>query len=57
MNQPGIGRVMGLDYSAVSVMMKRLSEMREKDQHLAAEIGRAKRRPDIFSFPSKNNDI
>ena len=49
MHQPEIGRVMGIDYSAVSVMMKRLSEMQEKDRHLAAEIGRVKRRPDIFS--------
>jgi len=31
MNEPEIGRVMGIDYSAVGVIRKRLSEMQEKD--------------------------
>jgi len=44
MNQREIGRLMGIDYSAVSVMRKRLSELRAEDQRLSALIGRVEKR-------------
>ncbi len=47
MNQREIGELMGIDYSAVSVMRKRLSALKEKDRHLSAEIGRVKERLEL----------
>jgi putative transposase len=44
MNQREIGELMGIDYSAVSVMRKRLFALKEKDRNLVAEIGRVKER-------------
>ena len=44
MNQREIGELMGIDYSAVSVMRKRLSATQEKDRDLSAEIERVKHR-------------
>jgi REP element-mobilizing transposase RayT len=43
MNQREIGELMGIDYSAVSVMRKRVSVLKEKDRHLSAGIERVKR--------------
>jgi chromosomal replication initiation ATPase DnaA len=47
MNQREIGQLMGIDYSAVSVMRKRLSGLQEKDRQLAAEMGRVKKRIEL----------
>ncbi len=47
MNQREIGQLMGIDYSAVSVMRKRLSGLQEKDRHMAAEMGRVKKRIEL----------
>jgi hypothetical protein len=44
MNQREIGELLGIDYSAVSVMRKRLSELQGKDPNLSAEIERVKKR-------------
>ena len=44
MNQREIGILLGIDYSAVSVMRKRLSELQGKDPNLSAEIERVKKR-------------
>ena len=44
MKQREIGELMGIDYSAVSVMRKRLSAILEKDRDLSAEIERVKNR-------------
>jgi len=44
MNQREIGELMGIDYSAVSVMRKRLSVLQKKDRILSARIERLKRR-------------
>jgi len=44
MNQREIGELLGIDYSAVSVMRKRLSELQGKDPNLSAEIERVKER-------------
>ena len=44
MNQREIGELMGIDYSAVSVMRKRLFGLMEKDRYLAVEIARVKER-------------
>ena len=44
MNQREIGELLGIDYSAVSVMRKRLSALQEKDRNLSAEIERVKKR-------------
>jgi hypothetical protein len=44
MNQREIGELLGIDYSAVSVMRKRLSALQEKDRHLSAEIERVRKR-------------
>jgi REP element-mobilizing transposase RayT len=44
MKQREIGELMGIDYSAVSVMRKRLCALQEKDRNLSAEIERAKKR-------------
>jgi REP-associated tyrosine transposase len=44
MNQREIGEWMGVDYSAVSVMRKRLSALQKKDRNLSARIERLKRR-------------
>jgi putative transposase len=44
MNQREIGELMGIDYSAVSVMRKRLSAGQEEDRHLSARIERLRKR-------------
>jgi DNA-binding MarR family transcriptional regulator len=44
MKQKEIGELMGIDYSAVSVMRKRLWAMQDKDQKLMARIERIKNR-------------
>ena len=44
MNQREIGELLGIDYSAVSVMRKRLSVLQEKDRNLSTEIERVKKR-------------
>jgi DNA-binding MarR family transcriptional regulator len=44
MNQREIGELMGIDYSAVSVMRKRLSGFQKKDRNLSARIERLKKR-------------
>jgi len=44
MNQREIGKLMGIDYSAVSVMRKRLSAIQEKSRDLSTEIERVKKR-------------
>ena len=44
MNQREIGEWMGVDYSAVSVMRKRLSALQKKDRILSARIERLKKR-------------
>jgi DNA-binding MarR family transcriptional regulator len=43
MKQGEIGELMGIDYSAVSVMRKRLWALQGKDQKLAARIERIKK--------------
>jgi hypothetical protein len=43
MNQREIGELMGVDYSAVSVMRKRVSVLREENRYLSAGIERVKR--------------
>ena len=47
MNQREIGGLMGIDYSAVSVMRKRLSGSEEKDRRMAAEMERVKKRIEL----------
>jgi len=42
--QREIGEWMGVDYSAVSVMRKRLSALQKKDRNLSARIERLKKR-------------
>jgi hypothetical protein len=44
MNQREIGELMGIDYSAVSVMRKRLSGLQKRDRNLSAEIEKIKGR-------------
>ena len=44
MKQREIGELMGIDYSAVSVMRKRLSELQGKDPRLSALIERVEKR-------------
>ena len=44
MNQREIGELMGIDYSAVSVMRKRLSALQKKDRNLSAGVEKLKRR-------------
>ncbi len=44
MNQREIGELMGIDYSALSVMRKKLSVLQKKDQNLSAEIEKIKKR-------------
>ena len=44
MNQREIGELMGIDYSAVSVMRKRLSALQKKDRNLSVRIERLKKR-------------
>jgi DNA-binding MarR family transcriptional regulator len=44
MNQREIGELMGVDYSAVSVMRKRLSVAQKEDRNLAARIEKTKKR-------------
>jgi len=44
MNQREIGELMGIDYSAVSVMRKRLSAFQKKDRGISARIERLKKR-------------
>jgi len=43
MNQREIGELVGIDYSAVSVMRKRLRALQEKDRNLSARIERMKK--------------
>ena len=44
MNQREIGELMGIDYSAVSVMRKRLSALQKRDRNLSARIEKIKKR-------------
>jgi DNA-binding MarR family transcriptional regulator len=44
MNQREIGELMGVDYSAVSVMRKRLSGLQKRDRNLSARIEKIKKR-------------
>ena len=44
MNQREIGELMGIDYSAVSVMRKRLAAVQKEDRNLSARIERLKKR-------------
>ncbi len=44
MNQREIGELMGIDYSAVSVMRKRLSGLQKRDRKLLATIEKIKKR-------------
>ncbi len=44
MNQREIGELMGIDYSAVSVMRKRLSAVQKRDRNLSARIEKIKKR-------------
>ncbi len=44
MKQREIGGLMGIDYSAVSVMRKRLSVLQGKEQSVSALIERLKKR-------------
>ncbi len=44
MNQREIGELMGIDYSAVSVMRKRLSGLKKRYRNLSAEIEKIKER-------------
>jgi len=44
MNQREIGELLGIDYSVVSVMRKRLSALQGEDRHLLVKIERAKKR-------------
>ncbi len=44
MNQREIGELMGIDYSAVSVMRKRLSALQKKDRNLSGRIEKLKGR-------------
>ena len=44
MNQREIGELMGIDYSAVSVMRKRLSGLQKRDRNLSGEIEKIKER-------------
>ncbi len=44
MKQREIGGLMGIDYSAVSVMRKRLSVLQDKEQKVSALIERLKKR-------------
>jgi len=44
MNQREIGELMGVDYSAVSVMRKRLSVVQKEDRKLAVQIDRLEKR-------------
>ena len=44
MNQREIGELMGVDYSAVSVMRKRLSGLQGKDRRLSVLVERLKKR-------------
>ena len=43
-DQREVGELMGIDYSAVSVMRKRLSRLQKKDRNLSAKIERLKKR-------------
>jgi len=42
--QREIGELMGIDYSAVSVMRKRLSALQKNDRNLLARIEKLKKR-------------
>jgi DNA-binding MarR family transcriptional regulator len=44
MNQREIGELMDIDYSAVSVMRKRLSTLQKNDRNLSVRIERLKKR-------------
>jgi hypothetical protein len=44
MNQREIGELLGIDYSAVSVMRKRLAANQKEDRHLSTRIERLRRR-------------
>ena len=41
MNQREIGELIGVDYSAVSVMRKRLCALEERDRNLSTKIEKA----------------
>jgi len=43
MNQREIGELMGVNYSTVSVMRKRLSALLKKDRNLSVQIERLKK--------------
>ena len=47
MNQRGIGELMGVDYSAVSVMRKRLSALQKSDRNLSVRIEKLKKRIEL----------
>jgi len=42
-DQREVGKLMGIDYSAVSVMRKRLSGLQKKERNLSADIERLKK--------------
>jgi len=44
MNQREIGEWMGVDYSAVTVMRKRLSAAQKEDRNLSVRVEKLKRR-------------
>jgi DNA-binding MarR family transcriptional regulator len=44
MNQREIGELLGIDYSAVSVMRKKLAANQKEDRHLSTRIERLRRR-------------
>jgi DNA-binding MarR family transcriptional regulator len=44
LNQREIGELMGVDYSAVSVMRKRLSVLQKNDRNLSVRIERLRKR-------------
>lgn len=47
MNQREIGELMGVDYSAVSVMRKRLSAFQKSDRNLSVGIEKLKKRIEL----------
>ncbi len=47
MNQREIGELIGVDYSAVSVMRKRLSAFQKSDRNLSVGIEKLKKRIEL----------
>ncbi len=47
MNQRAIGELIGVDYSAVSVMRKRLSAFQKSDRNLSVGIEKLKKRIEL----------